>query len=754
MSSTEPHFIAAPNEYRLNNPPSDGITSVHFAPNSSKHLLVSSWDCSVRLYELSSASTNFVLSSYNHNAAVLDCLFIDANRCCSCGLDKFVKFYDFENHCEAILGAHEMPVRCLSYNQNHGLVVSGSWDKTIKIWDHRVGRCIGCYNQPERVYTMDVCGDRLIVGTAMRKVWLWNFRNFSVGPEQQRESSLKYQTRCIKSFPDTEGFVMSSIEGRIAVEFIDPDPEVQKRKYAFKCHRLKDAETGQEMVYPVLSIAFHSSGTFASGGSDGYVNIWDPFIKKRLSQYHKYPSSIISLDFSSDGDSLAIASSYQYEYLDKGLAVPEDCIYIRKVTEADTRQIHFAFCSVFARKRIGRGRMPIRYSVSLEGFPDLPSWLHVTHSPVTYDLFIFGNPESNITENIMVVALNLKTFQTARKRMRIKVTKGIYAKDDRVETAELWILNHNVWQFFADENILRLLQSLVMKAFPSLKEHTTILKLSIPKFAVNKALADKHDGTVVTMVAPGGFQKNVLNLMKELQANPAACKRNEIVSLNPVFAPRFQIDWCRLRLHEQPLSLTKNGTNSRVLIGHNELFGAAWTNDTMHEYITSSDNVRYRPTSTNRLGRSYFQDWIFFVVIPSAVLLFILLILSMMLFGCREGQHWRDYKTPRTQLIDYVHLRQSQQQLRQLSFRRHSSELVNLPSSKLIAKPICKQTVAEVATLKGSDLNVHFVENGAMKSLAHTGQHPSAHYHPSMRWQWAHINALTVYLLAVVDHCL
>ncbi|KRX99919.1 Mitotic checkpoint protein BUB3 [Trichinella pseudospiralis] len=444
MSSTEPHFIAAPNEYRLNNPPSDGITRVHFAPNSSKHLLVSSWDCSVRLYELSNASTNFVLSTYNHNAAVLDCLFIDANRCCSCGLDKFVKFYDFENHCEVILGAHEMPVRCLSYNQNHGLVVSGSWDKTIKIWDYRVGRCIGCYNQPERVYAMDVCGDRLIVGTAMRKIWLWNFRNFSVGPEQQRESSLKYQTRCIKSFPDTEGFV------------------VQKRKYAFKCHRFKNAETGQEMIYPVLSIAFHPSGTFASGGSDGIVNIWDPFIKKRLSQYHKYPSSIISLDFSSDGDSLAIASSYQYESLDKGLPVPEDCIYIRK-------------------------------------------------------------------------------------------------------TAELWILNHNVWQFFADENILRLLQSLVMKAFPSLKEHTTILKLSIPKFAVRKALAGKHDGTVVTMVAPGGFQKSVLNLMRELQANPAACNRNEIVSLNSIFAPR-------------------------VLIGHNELFGAAWTNDTMDEFITSSAN--------------------------------------------------------------------------------------------------------------------------------------------------------------------
>ena len=43
------------------------------------------------------------------------------------------------------------------------------------------------------------------------------------------------------------------------------------------------------MIYPVNAIAFHTQhNTFASGGSDGYVNIWDGFNKKRLCQFHKY----------------------------------------------------------------------------------------------------------------------------------------------------------------------------------------------------------------------------------------------------------------------------------------------------------------------------------------------------------------------------------------------------------------------------------------------------------------------------------
>ena len=77
-----------------------------------------------------------------------------------------------------------------------------------------------------------------------------------------------------------------SYTGRVAVEYLDPSPEVQKKKYAFKCHRIK--EDGVENIYPVNAIAFHSHhNTFATGGSDGFVNIWDGFHKKRLCQFHR-----------------------------------------------------------------------------------------------------------------------------------------------------------------------------------------------------------------------------------------------------------------------------------------------------------------------------------------------------------------------------------------------------------------------------------------------------------------------------------
>lgn len=74
--------------------------------------------------------------------------------------------------------------------------------------------------------------------------------------------------------------------GRVAVEFFDPNPETQKKKYAFKCHRAKENDI--ESIFPVNAIAFHKQyGTFATGGSDAYVNMWDGANKKRLCQFHQ-----------------------------------------------------------------------------------------------------------------------------------------------------------------------------------------------------------------------------------------------------------------------------------------------------------------------------------------------------------------------------------------------------------------------------------------------------------------------------------
>ena len=49
--------------------------------------------------------------------------------------------------------------------------------------------------------------------------------------------NLQYQTRNVAFFPSPDAFVVSSIEGRVAVEYVNQSPDEQKKKYAFKCHR-------------------------------------------------------------------------------------------------------------------------------------------------------------------------------------------------------------------------------------------------------------------------------------------------------------------------------------------------------------------------------------------------------------------------------------------------------------------------------------------------------------------------------------
>jgi mRNA export factor len=62
-------------------------------------------------------------------------------------------------------------------------------------------------------------------------------------------SPLKYQTRCVATFPDKQGFLVGSIEGRVAVQHIDEAQ--QSKNFTFKCHR------DNNDIYAVNAISFH-----------------------------------------------------------------------------------------------------------------------------------------------------------------------------------------------------------------------------------------------------------------------------------------------------------------------------------------------------------------------------------------------------------------------------------------------------------------------------------------------------------------
>jgi len=319
-------------ETRLSDAPTDSISSLQF-DSSGRKLLCAAWDSKLRIYD---AQAGILECDFKSQAPLLDALYEDDNHAWAGGLARKVTRYNIERNIEDNIGTHEEAISCMVRSQEKGCVISGSWDQEITLWDPRTRSRIVSRPQNERVYSMDTVGNQLVVGTAQRKILIWDLRNLDIC-EQKRDSNLKYQTRVIKCFPNGIGFVMGSIEGRVAVEYFDVDAEVQRKRYAFKCHRQKNEEI--EEIYPVNALAFHQKyQTFASGGSDGFVSTWDGFNKKRLAIYRRYPTSISALAFSPNGDQLAIGSSFLDEIDVQGdRYIPEPQIFVRQMLDAEIK---------------------------------------------------------------------------------------------------------------------------------------------------------------------------------------------------------------------------------------------------------------------------------------------------------------------------------------------------------------------------------------------------------------------------------
>ena len=323
----------------LTSPPTDGVTSLRFGDDSGL-LLATSWDAGVRLYDADPrAQTSQMRQHFTAPGPVFDACFAAGGDTAivSGGLSKSVVRHDLTSGVDDVVGTHGAAVRCVEWDHETGLILSGGWDGRLKCWDARLPterRCVADIELPGKVYSMSLTGNgsstrRLVVAMAGRAVHVYTPMGLAMSgkPEQTRESPMGHQSRCVRWLPDGTGFALSSVEGRVAWEYLDQDPVVQEKKYAFKCHRVKDQ--GVETVHPVHAVAFHPWGTFATGGGDGIVNVWDGAHKKRLYQYPKYATSVAALAFDGDGQKLAVAASYVGERGD--VPAPADAVFVRKV---------------------------------------------------------------------------------------------------------------------------------------------------------------------------------------------------------------------------------------------------------------------------------------------------------------------------------------------------------------------------------------------------------------------------------------
>ncbi|KAF5208833.1 putative nucleoporin [Clavispora lusitaniae] len=314
------------NDITVANGPEDSVSDLAFSPQS-ELLAVASWDHKVRVYDI---DANTGLSQgralFQHEAPVFSARWsVDGARICSGGADKQVRLFDLASQQSQQIGAHDAPVRCVRAVQvgptATEVVVSGSWDKTLKYWDTRSPQPVATVNLPERVYCMDTAQKLMVVGCAERHVAIIDLTN----PQQVFKSivsPLKYQTRTVACYPSGTGFAIASVEGRCAIQYID-DAEQQKSGFSFRCHRksptgapansTRTSVASETHIYPVNAISFHPIyGTFSTAGSDGTFCFWDKDAKQRLKNFPNVGSAITATAFNRSGTIFAYARGYDW----------------------------------------------------------------------------------------------------------------------------------------------------------------------------------------------------------------------------------------------------------------------------------------------------------------------------------------------------------------------------------------------------------------------------------------------------------
>ena len=196
---------------------------------------------------------------------------------------------------ECVLGEHVGAARCVRRCDAVNALATTGRDATLKLRDVRAAdACVGTYAQPGKVHALCVgagaaAPPRVVVAAAGRRADVLDLR-MPDEPPLRFESGLRTQARCVAQMASGDGFVLGAVDGRVAIEYFDPSEASQSRKFAFKAHHEAGAGGKPAVAHPVNAVAFHPvHGTFATGGCDGRVNVWDGAAKKRVFQYEKLP---------------------------------------------------------------------------------------------------------------------------------------------------------------------------------------------------------------------------------------------------------------------------------------------------------------------------------------------------------------------------------------------------------------------------------------------------------------------------------
>lgn len=248
------------------------------------------------IVNLDAADRSHQLNLRGHQARVSSLIFApDGRTLISGSIDKTVRLWDAWTGQEMRkLVAHSGGVNAVAVSRDGTVIISGSFDQTLVCWDARDGRILRKFEGSlSQILAVSMSTSALVAvsGSEGGSIRLWDIST------------------------DKQSGRISDQSGSVWSVAISEDASIVIGAYEDGSIRVYDVSTGHELQrltpsgHPVWSIALAADGrTLASGTENGSVIVWDIASGKRVHVLQSKGAGILSVAISDDGKIVAAGS--------------------------------------------------------------------------------------------------------------------------------------------------------------------------------------------------------------------------------------------------------------------------------------------------------------------------------------------------------------------------------------------------------------------------------------------------------------
>uniref|UniRef100_A0A7G3AFM5 Putative epsilon-sarcoglycan isoform x1 n=1 Tax=Lutzomyia longipalpis TaxID=7200 RepID=A0A7G3AFM5_LUTLO len=250
---------------------------------------------------------------------------------------------------------------------------------------------------------------------------------------------------------------------------------------------------------------------------------------------------------------------------------------------------------------------------SLEGYPDLPSWMRYMYSEEHRAGFLYGTPPDRLAGKevrLEIVGLNRQTFETRQIILSMWMTGKIAARN----VVQMKIDNLD-WVHLMDPGRIENLKNIYQKDLwpESAKDlHIVFMEAATKMGARLPVLPQLHEGVIVHLGSNAMFSERLLELQEEVKPlyKISTCNYKRTSVQTTFENGGFRLDWCAFRI-------VGDDTRADDSLKNTQGFGHDRGQDRW-QGISRSDAPQ----------RNYIDEFTFAVAIPGMILAILIALLS------------------------------------------------------------------------------------------------------------------------------